>query len=60
MHPALMIAVMEERDREIARRTKHAWKQPAQPPRQRAHRESRTRSHGRLSAAFTRAVPFFG
>jgi hypothetical protein len=60
MHPALMIAVMEERDREIARRTKHAWKQPAhRTSRSRAHRPHR-RSRGRLSAAFARSVAFFG
>jgi hypothetical protein len=59
MHPALMIAVMEERDREIARRTKNAWKQPA--PRKRrstAHRATRG-GRSRLSSAFAR-VAFFG
>jgi hypothetical protein len=55
MHPALMIAVMEERDREIARRTKNVWKQPA---RRRAPRTTRRRNH-RLSAALAR-VAFLG
>ena len=60
MHPALMIAVMEERDREIARRTKHAWQQPNHPATQRRPREARPRHRGRLSAAFARSVAFFG
>jgi hypothetical protein len=59
MHPALMIAVMEERDRELARRTKDAWKRPAPA----GHRRARHRVHrghrGRLSTAFAR-VAFFG
>ena len=59
MHPALMIAVMEERDREIARRTKHAWKQPAHHARRRQARTPDRRSRNRLSAAFAR-VAFFG
>jgi hypothetical protein len=58
MHPALMIAVMEERDREIARRTKHAWQRPAQPVRSSAPRELRPRSGGRLSTAFARLAFF--
>ena len=57
MHPALMIAVMEERDREIARRTKHAWKQVERPARRRA---PRTQARGRLSTAFARSLAFFG
>lgn len=59
MHPALMIAVMEERDREIARRTKNAWRQPshsAHPPK--PHR-SRGTGRSRLSAAVGR-LAFFG
>lgn len=60
MHPALMIAVMEERDREIARRTKDAWKQPAQPARRHAVRRPARRNRGRLSAAFARSLAFFG
>lgn len=60
MHPALMIAVMEERDREIARRTKHLYKQPAHPAhRSRTRRPSRD-GRGRLSAAFARSLAFFG
>ncbi len=60
MHPALMIAVMEERDRELARRTKHVWKQPAQAaPRSKARQPSR-HGRGRLSAAFARSLAFFG
>jgi len=59
MHPALMIAVMEERDREIARRTKDAWRQPARDPRRRQARTSVRRSRNRLSAAFAR-LAFFG
>jgi hypothetical protein len=59
MHPALMIAVMEERDREIARRTKHAWNQAAQPaPRHVTPKPARR--HGRMSAAFARTLAFFG
>ena len=61
MHPALMIAVMEERDRELARRTKHQWKRPVEQPRTR--RTAAPRSHrsgrGRLSAAFSRSLAFF-
>ena len=60
MHPALMIAVMEERDREIARRTKNAWKEPAQQPAPRRESSPRERpTRGRISAAFAR-VAFFG
>jgi hypothetical protein len=58
MHPALMIAVMEERDRELARRTKDAWKRPAPEPRRAKVRRPRRRS--RLSAAFARTTAFFG
>jgi hypothetical protein len=62
MHPALMIAVMEERDREIARRTKDAWKRPAAQPRRSGRKmaaKSHGRSRGRLSTAFARSVAFF-
>jgi hypothetical protein len=63
MHPALMIAVMEERDREVARRTKDAWKLPAperkRPSRVHARRHDR-RGRGRLATAFARSVAFFG
>jgi hypothetical protein len=61
MHPALMIAVMEERDREIARRTKDAWKRPS-PQRRRAEAPGpRGSGRGRLSAALYRTtVAFFG
>jgi hypothetical protein len=59
MHPALIIAVMEERDREIARRTKHAWKRPSPQPRRAP--AQRPRRRGRLSAAFARTTAaFFG
>jgi hypothetical protein len=62
MHPALLIAVMQERDREIARRTRHAWKRPAPEPR-RSVRPRTARSHGRhrgrLSTAFARSLAFF-
>lgn len=54
MHPALMIAVMEERNREIARRTKDAWKQPS--PRPRRAEAPRSHRRGRLSAAFARTT----
>jgi hypothetical protein len=58
MHPALMIAVMEERDREIARRTKHAWKRPSPEPRR---AEVKPPRRGRLSTAFARTTAaFFG
>jgi len=57
MHPALMIAVMEERDRELARRTKYAWKRPI-PEHNRSRRAAAPRSRrsgrGRLSAALSR------
>jgi hypothetical protein len=59
MHPALMIAVMEERDRELARRTKHAWKRPSPEPRRAA--PARPRGRSRLSAVFARTTSaFFG
>lgn len=59
MHPALMIAVMEERDREIGRRTKDAWKRPSPQPRRAAAPRPRRRS--RLSTAFARTTAaFFG
>ena len=61
MHPALMIAVMEERDRELARRTKHAWKRPVEQ--RQSHRTTAQRARrsgrGRLSAAFSRSLAFF-
>ena len=60
MHPALMIAVMEERDRELARRTKDAWKQPAHPVHRPAARQPGHRSRGRLSTAIARTAAFFG
>jgi hypothetical protein len=59
MHPALMIAVMEERDREIARRTKDAWKQPARAEHRKPRRGADRARRGRLSTAFAR-VAFFG
>jgi hypothetical protein len=59
MHPALMIAVMEERNREIARRTKDAWKRPAPQPRR--ARPERPLPNSRLLAAFARTTAaFFG
>jgi hypothetical protein len=59
MHPALMIAVMEERDRELARRTKDAWKRPSPQPRRAEALPPRKR--GRVSAAFARTTAaFFG
>jgi hypothetical protein len=59
MHPALMIAVMEERDREIARRNQHAWKRPAPQPRRRQAPRSGRGSRGRLSAVLSRSLAFF-
>ncbi len=61
MHPALMIAVMEERDRELARRTKHAWKRPVEQrrPRRKAAPRSHRSGRSRLSAAFGRSIAFF-
>jgi hypothetical protein len=59
MHPALMIAVMEERDRELARRTKDAWKQPRHTAHRRRDRTPARRTRNRLSTAFAR-VAFFG
>jgi hypothetical protein len=57
MHPALMIAVMEERDRELARRNRHAWKRPApQPSRRRARGRGK---RGRLAAAVARGQALF-
>jgi hypothetical protein len=60
MHPALMIAVMEERDRELRRRTKDAWKRPAHPVHRPTARRRAHRGRGRLSAAFARSLAFFG
>jgi hypothetical protein len=60
MHPALMMAVMEERDREIARRTKDAWKRPPKPRQtSTAPRPIHERGRGRLAAAFGRSLAFF-
>ena len=60
MHPALMIAVMEERDREIARRTKDAWKRPPEPQQtSTAPWRLHERGRGRLATAFGRGVAFF-
>ena len=56
MHPALMIAVMEERDREIARRTKDAWKRPSPQPRRAEAQAPRSHGRGRLSAALYRTT----
>ena len=59
MHPALMIAVMEERDREIAKRTKDAWKRPSPQPR--GTEAKAPRRSGRLSSALSRTTAaFFG
>jgi len=60
MHPALMIAVMEERDRELRRRTKDAWKRPQHQARRPAARNHAHHGRGRLSAAFARSLAFFG
>jgi hypothetical protein len=60
MHPALMIAVMEERDRELRRRTKDAWRQVERPSRHPAPRKQEHRGRGRLSTAFARSLAFFG
>jgi hypothetical protein len=59
MHPALMIAVMEERDREIARRTKDAWKRPAEPRQASTAPRRIQHGRGRLAAAFGRSLAFF-
>ena len=61
MHPALMIAVMEERDRELARRTRDAWRRPAPRKRSRSRSPSQQarRGHGRLYAALSRSLAFF-
>jgi hypothetical protein len=59
MHPALMIAVMEERDRELARRNKHAWKRPDSQPRRSSSKRSGGQG-GRLSAAVARGQALFG
>jgi hypothetical protein len=59
MHPALMIAVMEERDRELARRNKHAWKRPAPQASRRRTTRSGGRSRGRLSAVLARGQALF-
>ena len=60
MHPALMIAVMEERDRELARRNKHAWKRPAPEPRSGPGSRRSRGQRGRLSAAVARGQALFG
>ena len=62
MHPALMIAVMEERDREIARRTKDAWKRPAPTGRRFDFSRATKRygsGRGRVATAFARSLAFF-
>jgi hypothetical protein len=59
MHPALMIAVMEERDREIARLTRNAWKRPTPKPRRSRHRVVLRSVDGaprRLVGAFSRRL----
>lgn len=57
MHPALMLSLMEERERELARRARHAWKRPAPQP---GERRPQARSARRLSAALARAATLFG
>jgi hypothetical protein len=57
VHPALIIAVMEEHEREMARRTRHAWRHPeTRSARTAPHRPRRVR----LSAALARVSAFFG
>jgi len=58
MHPALIIALMEERERELARRNRHAWKRPANPRPERRVRPRATRVR-RASAALARGLGFF-
>jgi hypothetical protein len=55
-----MIAVMEERDRELARRSKDAWKQAAPPARTPRMHKRAPRPRSRLSSALARGVAFFG
>jgi hypothetical protein len=59
MHPALMIAVIEERDREVARRSKHAWKQRASTGRPPTVASPRPTAR-RMSAALARSLALFG
>ncbi len=60
MHPALMIAVMEERDREIAQADEGRLEAALSPSRG-ARQAPRPRRRSRLSAAFARTTAaFFG
>jgi hypothetical protein len=56
MHPALIVALVAERERELARRTRHAWRQPdigaARPARRRPRRAQR------LTGALARGLGF--
>jgi acyl-CoA reductase-like NAD-dependent aldehyde dehydrogenase len=58
MHPALLIALMEERERELARRNRHAWKRPPAPKRERLLRRGGSRIR-HAATAFARSLAFF-
>ncbi|HXE99816.1 MAG TPA: hypothetical protein VN458_05690 [Solirubrobacterales bacterium] len=57
MHPALMIALMAERERELARRTRNAWRRPEPGAVPAAPR--RPRRAERLTSAVARGVARF-
>jgi hypothetical protein len=57
MHPALMIVLMAERERELARRTRNAWRHPEpQAVPAASHRPHRAQ---RLTSAVARGVARF-
>jgi hypothetical protein len=57
MHPALITVLITEHERELVRRTRDAWQQPATRPVRPASRRPR-RAH-RLTTALARGLAFF-
>ena len=57
MHPALMIVLMAEHERELARRTRNAWRRPESRAVSAAPR--RPRGAQRLTSAVARGVARF-
>jgi hypothetical protein len=57
MHPALMIVLMAEHERELARRTRNAWRRPE--PRTVPAAPRRPRRAKRLTSAVARGVARF-
>jgi hypothetical protein len=56
MHPALMTVLIAEHERELARRTRHAWRQPDTGAARPAPR--RPRRAQRLTGALARGLGF--